>query len=75
MQAVYSEKIAEADKLKKTFEKGLAELDSRIAEIKNANLRDEQIAKNTALKNRFVGAAMGGLYSGTCRQDDIDLSK
>ena len=77
LQAAYSEKIAEADKLRKTFEKGLAELDSRIAEIKNANLCDEQIAKNTALKNRFVGAAMGGLYSGTCMQseDDNNFSK
>lgn len=75
MQAAYSEKIAEADKLRNTFENGLAEMDKRIAEIKNANLRDEQIAKNTALRNRFVGAAMGGLYSGACSQDDIDLSK
>lgn len=77
MQAAYSEKIDEADKLRKTFEKGLAELDSRIAEIKNAKIRDEQIAKNMELKNRFVGAAMGGLYSGAGRQseDDNNYSK
>ena len=35
-----------------------------------AKLRDEQIAKNTALRNRFVGAAMGGLYSGSSRQNE-----
>ena len=55
---------------KKTFEKGLAELNKRIYE-----LRDEQSAKNTALRNRFVGAAMCGLYSGADRQNDIDISK
>ena len=70
LQAVYSEKIAEAVKLRKTFENGIAELDKRIAEIENAKLRDDQIAKNTALKNRFTGAALGGLYSGACRQND-----
>lgn len=60
---------------KKTFEKGLAELNKRIYEIKDAKLRDEQSAKNTALRNRFVGAAMCGLYSGADRQNDIDISK
>lgn len=70
MQAAYSEKIAEADKLKNMFKDGLAKLNERAAEIKNANLRDEQIAKNTALRNRFVGAAMGGLYSGSSRQNE-----
>ncbi len=70
MQAAYSEKIAEADKLKNMFKDGLAKLNERAAEIKSAKLRDEQIAKNTALRNRFVGAAMGGLYSGSSRQNE-----
>ena len=70
MQAAYSEKIAEVDRLKNMFKDGLAKLNERAAEIKSAKLRDEQIAKNTALKNRFVGAAMGGLYSGSSRQNE-----
>ena len=70
LQAAYSEKIAEADKLKNMFKDGLAKLNERAAEIKSAKLRDEQIAKNTALRNRFVGAAMGGLYSGSSRQNE-----
>lgn len=45
MQAAYSEKIAEADKLKNMFKDGLAKLNERAAEIKSAKLRDEQIAK------------------------------
>ena len=55
---------------KPMFKDGLAKLNERAAEIKSAKLRDEQIAKNTALRNRFVGAAMGGLYSGSSRQNE-----
>ena len=72
MQAAYSEKIAEVDRLKNMFKDGLAKLNERAAEIKSAKLRDEQIAKTTALKNRFTGAAMGGLYSGSSRQSEDD---
>ena len=63
MQAAYSEKIAEADKLKNMFKDGLAKLNERAAEIKSAKLRDEQIAKNTALRNRFVGRLWVGFIA------------